>query len=88
MRATVKTSDNHMGLPSRSNPNPTVNAWKNKAFAVFADQASIFYWHPHLSPHADPPRYFNVPLRHSGVFVNYFPSEAKKIVNTLKGSLF
>ena len=88
MRATVKAGDNHVGFPPRSNSKTTVNAWKNKAFAVLTDQASVLLWHPHPSPHGDPPRYLNVSLRQIGVFVNCFPSEAEKIMNTLKGSLF
>lgn len=88
MRATVKAGYNHVGFPSRSNSNTTVNARKNKAFAVLTDQASVLLWHPHPSPHGDPPRYFDVSLRQIGVFVDCFPSEAEKIVNTSKGGLF
>lgn len=88
MCTAVDASDNHVRFPLRSNAKTTVNARKNKAFAVLTDQASVLLWHPHSSPHCYSPRYFNVSLRQFGVFVNCFPSEAEKIVNTLKGCLF
>jgi len=82
--AADQACDNHVGFPSLSNANTTVDVGVNKAFTVPANHAPVLGWQSQFGSHGDSARYSGVTLRQLWFFSDFLLSQTKEHMNALQ----